>query len=468
MERAETLFSDLKHKLLDPREVPEGINPGTMRREIMELAWPSLVEQILVSLVSMVDMMMVGQLGPYAIASVGLCTQPRFVMLACFIAMNVGTTALVARMKGQGDQEGANRVMRQSMIMAVILSAFLSVVGVATAPQLIRFMGAERDTFAPAVQYFRIQMYGFVFTAVGLSVSAALRGVGNTKMAMYMNVTANVVNVILNYGLIYGNFGLPRMEVAGASLATVIGTVVSCAMAVGILFNPRQYLRFKRGDSYRIHGETVLRIVRIGVPAMLEQLAMRVGMLFYTRTVSGLGTTVFATHQVSLNILSLSFCTGMAFAISATSLVGQSLGRKRKDLAVLYASQVQRIGAMVAVFIGLIFLFFGRTLVSLYTDDASVITMGAQVLRIVALMQPFQCSAFILAGALRGAGDSRWPAISVVIGVLIIRPLCSMAMVNWLEWGLMGAWLALVVDQLVRLGIVWVRFHNKKWLDIKV
>ncbi|MDD3243848.1 MAG: MATE family efflux transporter [Eubacteriales bacterium] len=468
MDRIAQWLKKAKDWVLNPRSIPEGADMPGVRKDIMELAWPALVEQVLVSLVSMVDMMMVGKLGSYAIASVGLCTQPRFVLLSCFIALNVGTTALVARMKGAGDQEGANRVLRQSMMLTLVLSAVLSVVGAVFAPQLIQFMGAEADTLGPAVEYLRIQMYGFVFTAMGLCIAAALRGVGNTRMAMYMNVTANVVNVILNYCLIYGNLGFPKMGVPGASLATVIGTVVSYAMALAIVFRRKQYLAVHRHDSWKPHLETIRRIVKIGIPAMIEQLAMRVGLLIYTRTVSGLGTTVFATHQIALNILSLSFTTGMAFSTSATSLVGQSLGRKRKDMALLYASQVQRLGAMVALALAAVFLFLGGPLVSLYSDEAAVIAMGAQVLRIVALLQPFQCSTFILSGALRGAGDSRWPAISVFVGVLGIRPALSALMVTVLQCGLIGAWVALVVDQLVRLVIVYLRFRGRKWLDIKV
>lgn len=468
LDKPQTFLGRVAGRLFNPRTIPAGADMPQVRKEIMQLAWPALIEQVLISLVSMVDMMMVGALGTEALASVGLCTQPRFVMLACFIALNVGTTALVARMKGSGDQEGANRVLRQSLLLTVLLSVILSVVGVVFAPHLIRFMGAEEATFGPAVDYFRIQMAGFIFTAVGLNISAAMRGVGNTRIAMYMNVAANLVNVVLNYGLIYGRLGLPRMEVAGASLATVIGTVVSFGMGLYVVLNGKQYLAVRWGESFRPHWETIKRILRIGIHAMLEQLAMRVGMLMYTRTVTGLGTVVFATHQVALNILSLSFTTGMAFSMSATSLVGQSLGAKRKDMALLYASQVQRIGVVVAVAIGAVFFFFGGPLVSLYNDSADVISQGAQVLRIVALLQPFQCSTFIYAGALRGAGDSKWPALSVFIGILLVRPLCAHAMVQWLEWGLIGAWVALVVDQMVRMGIVAARFHSKKWLNIKV
>jgi putative MATE family efflux protein len=452
----------------EPRHVPPDTDMRQVRKDILALSWPALLEQVLVSLCSMVDTMMVGQLGPYAIAAVGLCNQPKFILLATFIALNVGSTALVARMKGQGDQEGANRVLRQSMLMTFFLSAILAVVGALFAQPLVAFMGANEDTLGPATTYLQIQMYGFIFNAMSLAITAALRGAGNTRASMYLNLVANVVNVILNYCLIYGHFGFPRMEVAGASLATVIGFVVSCAMAIIILLRGRQFVRLKRGDSFKPHLGTMKRIVRIGLPAAFEQLAMRVGLLIYTKTVSGLGTVAFATHQVALSILNLSFAAGMAFSTASTTLVGQSLGREQPEMAKTYAAQVQRIGMLVALALGLVFLFFGEQLCMLYTDDPQVIHTGGMLLSIVALLQPFQCSTFIYAGGLRGAGDAKWPAYSVIIGIIIIRPLCSLLTVNVLQWGLVGAWVALVVDQLLRLGILGFRFHRGDWVNIKV
>jgi len=188
----------------------------------------------------------------------------------------------------------------------------------------------------------------------------------------------------------------------------------------------------------------------------------------YSKTVASLGTVAFATHNVCMNIQAMSFMNGQAFAVSATSLVGQSLGKKRPDMAQAYSRYTRRVGMVVSIILALSFILFGKFIVSLYTDDLYVISKGAKILMLVALIQPFQSSQFILAGALRGAGDTRATAIIMFLTVLLIRPGAAIFAINVLGLGLEGAWLALIADQLVRSLLVLLRFNSGKWKSIKV
>jgi putative MATE family efflux protein len=444
------------------------IDRSTIRKNIISLAWPSVTELILVTLCEMIDMMMVGKLGPYAITAVGLTSQPKFVMLSVFLALNVGVTALVARLKGENNVKEANAVVRQALVLSLLFAILVSILGVIFSKNMIVLMGGEPDTIQPGTDYFRILMGGFIFTAISLCISAALRGAGNTRAAMRFNITANVINVVFNYLLIYGKFGFPALGVSGAAIATIIGWSAASIMALITIIRGDNYIFISLKDNYKPNLKIIKRIVRIGLPAAGEQFALRAGLLLYVRTVSSLGTVVYATHQISINILGLSFMNGQAFGIAATSLIGQSLGQKRPDLAKTYAIETRRLGSLVSTLIATCFFFFGEQLVSLYTSNAEIIKSGGVVLKIVALLQPFQSSFLILSGALRGAGDTRWPAISTFIGVLIIRPILSFICVLIFHWGLIGAWVALVSDQLLRFVLVYFRFLSGKWTTIKV
>lgn len=201
---------------------------------------------------------------------------------------------------------------------------------------------------------------------------------------------------------------------------------------------------------------------------MVEQLVMRAGVIIFSRTVASLGTVAFATHQISMNIMAMSFMSGQAFAVSATSLMGQSLGKKRPDMAQAYSRRTRRLGMIIAMGLGLIFFFFGESIMTLYSDEASVIAQGAQILKLVALIQPFESSQFIIAGALRGAGDTRATAIITFITILLLRPGLAIFSIQVLEWGLIGAWIAIAADQLVRSLLVLLRFNSGKWKIIKV
>ena len=451
------------------KTLPEGVSSRMLYGDIVHIAWPSLVELILTQLASMVDLIMVGQLGPWALSAVGLSTQPRFLMMTMFMAMNVGATAMVARYKGSGEAEKANTVLRQAMLLTFVLSAISSVVGFFASETLIQFMGAaDAETLAGGTVYLQIQFIGFITMALTSTVTATLRGVGDSRTAMIYNLIANVVNVIFNYLLIYGHFGFPRMEVAGASLATVIGQIVAFVLAMWAILSGKRYLHMRFTDSYKPDKETLRSIFVIGMPAMLEQLVMRAGMIIYSKTVAGLGTVAFAAHQVCMNIQALSFMNGNAFAVSATSLMGQSLGKKRPDMGQAYSNRTQMLGMMVSFALAFVFFFFGGPITAMYSDDPQVIAWGAQILKLVALVQPFQSSQLILAGALRGAGDTKATAVITFITVLLVRPGLAILLINCTSMGLMSAWVALVADQFLRSLLIFQRFHSGKWRNYKI
>ena len=444
--------------------LPEGVASKDLYRDIVRIAWPSLVELLLTQLASMVDMMMVGKLGAWALSAVGLTTQPKFLLMTMFMALNVGATAMVARYRGAGEQEKANKIMRQALLMTLILGALSSVVGYIFAKPMVVFMGAaDKESLEGAVIYLKIQMVGFIFMALTSTITASLRGVGDSRTAMVYNMTANIVNVFLNYCLIYGHFGFPAMGVAGASLATIIGQFVAFVYAFIYVKSGRKYLYLRFRDGFKPDFVELGKIVKIGIPSMIEQLVMRAGMIIYTKTVTSLGTIAFATHQVCMNIQALSFMSGQAFAVSATSLMGQSLGKRRPDMAQAYTSRTQKLGFYVAILIGLLFFFGGGFIVSLYNDEKDILEMGATILKIMAFTQPFQTSQFILAGGLRGAGDTRATAIITFLTVLLVRPGVALLLIKVFDMGLIGAWIAMVCDQVLRTTLVFVRYQSGKW-----
>lgn len=270
------------------RILPQGITSRMLYSDVVRIAWPSLIELTLTQLTSMVDLMMVGRLGPWAITAVGLTVQPKFLLMTMFVAMNVGATALVARYRGAGEPDKANDILRQGLLLSFVLSLLASVLGYVYAEPLIRFMGAaDPETLAGGTIYLQIQMIGFVAMALTSTITATLRGVGNTRVAMIYNLVSNVVNVILNYLLINGHFGFPRLELPGASLATIIGQGVAFALALRVVLRGDHYLKlsFRKG-CFKPKWHHLSSIFDIGIPALMEQLVMRAGMIVYAKTVA--------------------------------------------------------------------------------------------------------------------------------------------------------------------------------------
>lgn len=458
-------------------KLPKGVTSKELYKDIIFIAWPSFVELLLTQLTSMVDMMMVGNIGgklnpdagTNAISAVGLTTQPKFLLMAAFVAMNTGVTALIARYKGQGDKEKANLVLRQGLMFTFFSTLLISLLGYIFAEPMVKFMGDKGELVTgPATTYLQIQMLGFLPLALTSTITAALRAVGDSRTCMIYNLIANFVNVIFNWLLIGGNCGFPELKVAGASIATIIGQTVAFIIALCVILRGNAFLKLEVKKGFKPEKDTLKNLISIGLPAMLEQLLMRAGMVTFAKTVADIPDNIsFATHNICMNIQALSFMTGQAFAVSATSLVGQSLGRNRSDMAQAYCSRTRNIGFFTAVLLTILFALGGRWLVGLYSNDSAVIDLGATIMLFVAFLQPFQTSQFIVAGGLRGAGDTRSTAIITTITVLFVRPIVAMLLI-YLGLGLYGAWIALACDQLLRSAMVIIRYQSGKWKLIKI
>ncbi len=446
----------------------EQLSLKAARSTIIQLAWPVVLEQLLVTMFEMVDMMMVGGIGPAAIAAIGLTNQPMRLALASFQALKVGTTALIARFIGAKQYEEANATLRQSLLMTGAIGVVMTVLMYFFAEPLVLFMGAQPDALQYSVTYMRIISLGLVPQMLGMCVTAVLRGAGDTKTPMRYNIMANCVNVAGNYLLIMGHFGFPAWGVFGAGFATTLSRVVSCVLLMRVIFNGKAILHVSLKDRFAPRWDLIKRIVNVGIPAMGEQLVMRFGNILFTKTVAGLGTVTYAAHQVANNIMNLSFTPGQGFSQAATSLVGRSLGQKRPEWAETYGWQTRYVGTIVAGTMAAGFFFFGPAIASLYTNDPTVIAQAALALKVIAVVQFSQSTQVILAGALRGAGDTRWPLISTMIGVAGVRVVLAMLFINVFHFGLIGAWLAMAIDQMTRSVVIVLRYRTGRWKTQRV
>lgn len=456
-------------KMIKPDQVLGDIPPSKeLYKNTMNLAWPSALERVLVSLVGAMDTMMVGVLGAPAIAAVGITQQPTFILLAIIFSLNTGVTAIVARRCGEKDYESANKLLRQSIILIGLISTFMAGIGFIFARPLMTWMGAQGDIINDAVSYFRIIVIGMFFNSLSLNINAAQRGAGNTKIAMYTNIVANLINLVFNFLLIGGRFGFPALGVSGAAIATVFGNIVAFSIALTSLLRSKGVLKLSLKQSWRLDLGTIKGLMNISSSAMVEQLCMRIGFLAYTKMITNLGTVAFATHQICNNIINLTFSFGDGMGMAASSLVGRNLGADRPDLSIIYGKVAQRIALIISAVLMVIYVLGRSSLTSLFSDDAAIIALGSQIMIIVAIVAPLQTSQVIISGSLRGAGDTKFVAASSFISILLIRPVITWLFCYPLGLGLIGAWISLLIDQTIRLGLNIARFSSGKWINIKL
>lgn len=456
-----------------------------IRKVTMKLAMPAIAEMTMQTLLGFADMAMVGSLGAVAITAVGLGDTPLMTLMAVFAALGTGTTALVARHVGAKEPEKAADTARQSLMIGVLSGLAVSFLVIMLAPQIIAFMGAQPETAPYGIQYIKIT--GAAMTALVISVimGGALRGCGDTKTPMYANGTANILNIIGNFILIYQGaahvihipftdisfslfipgFG---MGVAGAALSTAISRVIASMIILFVLFSGKAPIRFTFRDKYRINLDIIKRILNIGTPAAAEQLSMRVGQMLYGRKVAMLGTVMYASHRIALTAESVSYMPGFGFALAATTLVGQYLGAQKPEMSQKSGYEANKLAFLVMSALGLLFFFVPEVFIRMFTRDPQIIANASFCLKLVAIAQPFLAAVMVFAGALRGAGDTRYVMINTLIGVWGIRLLGTYILIDVFHLGLLGAWIGMVTDLFVRGTLNFRRFRSGKWKYIKI
>lgn len=449
-------------------------NKKEIRNTVMKTAGPVLVEVLLSSLFGMIDMMMVGRIpnaveAAASIAAIGLTNQVVFIAISLVQSLNVGATAMVARYIGANRTDRIENVVKHVILLTQVLIAIpVIILGLNFAQKFMRLLGAEQDAIMYGTSYFKVIMFGLLFQSFNLSIYAVLRGAGDTKTPMQINLTANFLNVIGNAILIYGLFGAPRLGVTGAGISTSLSQIIASIMLITRIFKNKTIIKLNLKEKFKFNKDIMYNLVKIGVPASLEQIAFRVGILLFVRIVASLGTVAYATHQIGLNILNLSFTPGQAFGIAASSLVGRSLGAEERDKAEEYVRECRKLGSMIATGVGVVFFFFGTYIASLYSADPVIINEAGKILKVAAVIQPFQSSQLITAGGLRGAGDTVWTLVAIFISVLIIRVVFAYVFIHIIGTGLIGAWYAIFIDQLVRWVLIWLRFRTGKWKYIYI
>ena len=243
----------------------------------LNMAWPAILESFFIALTGLIDSFMVSSLGSSAVAAIGLTTQPKFLGLSLFFAMNVAISALVARRRGEQKREDANRITFTAVTLIVIFAILLSILLVLAASPIINLCGSSEDTHDMAVAYFQIIMGGMIFNCIQMGINAAQRGAGNTQITMRTNVTSSVVNIIMNYLLINGHLGFPALGIQGAALATVLGTVVACIMSILSIRNPEGFISLPYMLQKKLYFtvSSMKNIFHVGYSVFFEQVLMR-------------------------------------------------------------------------------------------------------------------------------------------------------------------------------------------------
>lgn len=447
-----------------PPVVAESLN-----RTILRLAMPAVVENLLQTVVFFADTLMIGWLrDPTALAAVGLAGTLFYLLTTLFNALAVSGAALVARAWGARRPHQAQEFAGQALMLSGLASLITMGIFIPLAPTYLRWMGAEPAVVAAGSRYIRIILAASLLSWPMQVANGIMRGAGDTRTPMWNTLAMNTWNIVANGLLIFGLLGLPALGLDGAAWGSMSARSLGGVLAVGSLVGGRTVIRVPWRAMLRWRPSTVRTLVDLAVPTAIEGAVAQSGYLVFTRLVASLGTVALAAHQIALRIESLSYMPSWGLAVAATTLVGQALGARDPDLAERSLRRTLLFSLIFNGLLSLCFLAFARPLVGIFGSTPEVLALAALALSIAAAEMPALGLEMILAGGLRGAGDTRTPMVVTLVGVLFLRILVVYLLAIRMGWGLAGVWWGTAIDWNVRALLMWILFRRGRWRDIRL
>ena len=442
-------------------------------RRMWRLSWPAIIEQILAIMVSYADTAMVGVLGAAGTAAVSVNAAAIWLLNGFLMSVGVGYSVQVSHAIGAGDDERVRQVVRQGVLAAAVVGLLALAVYQLLAGSLPRWLGAEPDVLPQASLYLRLYTLAAPFVAAGSIFSAILRCMGNTKTPLYFNTTANVINVILNFFLIYPTrpasvlgrtVTIPGAGLGAAGAATASAIALTFAGVAMLAAGVRQgRFRIALRECRRPDGPIIRQAVYLGVPTAIERATINLGQIAMTALVASLGTVSLAAHRIATTAEGVCYLPAYGISYAAVALVGQSVGARSRTEAGAYGRLAGWLGFWMCLATGAALFVFAPQLAALFNTDPLVVVEATVMLRIVAFAEPLFAVSIILFGALRGARDVRFPMVVGLAGMWGLRVPLAFALVYWAKLGLTGVWIAMTIELNLRGLLSALRWKSGAW-----
>ncbi len=449
------------------RRLPWGMLPV-----IFALAWPTMLEQLMQTAVQYIDTAMVGSLGTHATAAVGATSTVGWLVGSSVSALGVGFLSFIARAYGAGDRERAKKVASQAVLMVLLSGALFTAVALGLSPYVPRWMQVDASIQALASQYFFILYTPMLPRAASIIFGTALRAAGDTKTPMRVGVWVNLINVALNFLLIYPtrSISLFGMEftmlgagwgVVGAAVASAVAfTVGGIAITVAFFKHPAIS---PKGCSLKPDWDILKPCLKVALPNMLQRFATSLGYVAFASMINSLGEISTAAHTIANTVESAFYIPGYGMQTATATLAGNALGAKdnkrMKELTrMILALEV----GMMIVSGGLLFLF-APNMMGLFSQSAEVIALGALVLRMVAVSEPFYGVSIVIEGLLQGVGKTTTPFVYNVLGMWGVRIVGTFICTQLLGLNLVSAWACMIAHNLLLFALFVIHYLSGKW-----
>lgn len=431
------------------------------KSEILKIGIPAVLESLLAAVVTSIDTQMISPLGKGAVSSVALTAQPKLLFFSIFFALGIAVSIFVSQAYGKKDRAEANAyfhwVLRLTIALSVVMGIALSVF----ATPVMRLFSRQTETLAMSVDFFRIVTGYMVFMAISTVINAAMRAIGKTNVTLVAGVLSGAVDILLNYCLIEGHWGFPRLEIKGDAIATVAGTVVSCAVSIVYLARHSDFLSLRGFFTVWRRDRTMVRnIVGKSSHIVFENLFTRIGFLLSSLIVSCLSADATAVYFTAMLLMNYTFAFGDGMQSTVVALTGRSVGAKQYDLFWRYVRWGRRAALILAAALSAIYLIGARWFYALFFSDAESVATGVEYTVCVAVIVFLQLTRIVNIAALRGLGEVKAPKRIAALCVLVINPGIAYLLTIVGPYEVWGIWTASLVSQAAWCLMSYIKLNN--------
>ncbi len=440
------------------------MSPERLRR-IADLALPIIGGMVSQNILNLVDTAMVGVLGTAQLAAVGIVSFATFMATAVVMGFSSGVQAMAARRMGEGREQESAVPLTGGLVLALVIGLPLSLVLVALAPTLLPLVNSDPAVIEEGLPYFEWRLIGLTAVGVNFCFRGYWAGVSRTRIYLYTLVTIQIANVAISYVLIFGKLGLPALGTAGAGMGTTLALLLGSAMHFVLA------LKLARGHGFlsRLPGrQTMVTMLRLALPAALQQFLFAAGLTAFFVIVGRIGTDELAISNVILNLMMVAILPGMALGIAALTLVSEALGRKQTEDAARWGWQVAGLAFVLMAVLGIPALLVPGLLLSGFAHEAAVIALGEPSLRLVGLMIALDGVGLVLMHALLGAGAARQVMVVAVVSQWVIGLPLAWLVGPVLGLGLTATWLSLAGYRILQTVVFAILWRRGNWSKIRL
>ncbi|MBS4219679.1 MATE family efflux transporter [Bacillus sp. FJAT-49711] len=431
---------------------------------LFALAWPILIEIMMLRLMGIADTFMLSHYSDNAVAAVGFSDQILAMTIMLCSMVTIGTTILVSRYVGAKDKLSTSEITRVSISLNFLFGLIISLILIIFSPTILQLMGLPAELMKDATIYMFI-IGGFTFIqSLMLTVSAVMKGHGLTKQVMYVMTGVNILNIIGNYLFIFGPFGIPVLGVKGVAIATVASRFIGMIILFVIL-------KKRIGESipltklFRFPKQHVKNLLKIGIPSSVDSIAWNLQMVVITIFIAMIGTTALTTNVYTTNLRAFITMFSGALGQGTLILISRKIGEKRMDEAFKQSMHIYKIAALVALFVAGLFFIFSKPLLKIFTNSSDIIVLGSSIILLTLLLEPGRAFNLIFNNSLKAAGDVNFPVFIAILGMWLISVPIAYILGIHFGLGLIGIWIGFVVDEWVRGIILMRRWRSRIWED---